>query len=54
MVGSRATKAVAGAVAATSSEIADTSIDETRLAGGFVRYRYGDSNPGFRRERAAS
>jgi hypothetical protein len=22
--------------------------------GGFLRYRYGDSNPGFRRERAAS
>ena len=28
--------------------------DETRLAGGLQEYRYGDSNPGFRRERAAS
>ena len=28
--------------------------DETRLAGGLRGYRYGDSNPGFRRERAAS
>jgi hypothetical protein len=29
--------------------------DETRHSGGFgMRYRYGDSNPGFRRERAAS
>jgi hypothetical protein len=27
---------------------------KTRLPAGFERYRYGDSNPGFRRERAAS
>jgi hypothetical protein len=27
---------------------------ESPAARGFERYRYGDSNPGFRRERAAS
>ena len=38
--------------------VADTN-DPTRttkpaVRAGFMRYRYGDSNPGFRRERAAS
>ena len=48
-------RAAASSVAVTG-ELSRTAsrTDETPQIAGLLRYRYGDSNPGFRRERAAS
>ena len=41
---------------ALTAVVTDTDPEngKTRLVCGFCEYRHGDSNPGFRRERAAS
>jgi hypothetical protein len=37
-----------------SLSLKEAETDETRCQSGFLEHRYRDSNPGFRRERAAS